>query len=412
MQIETKYFNPGLNISKFNKTDFFFVFLLMFFSGNPVLELINIDLAFVSCAFFLFFVALFSGKLNIFNSSLFIKTILFLILLFIIQTIKLDYNQTYTYCGFICKLFITYVVIKLVKDFLIVFINVMYIISIVSLFFFSLYYIYPSILDYTLNIIGEHEFYYYHKSLIFYTFQIINGSEMRNSGLFKEPGLFAGYINLAIIFLYARKKQFTQKKFKQILLILIITLLSTFSTQGYLVLGLIILYVFFSDLKTNSSFLKFVKLIFIPVLISLLVFLFIQLSFLNNKINNEQEMAFKRENNYEITRIGGFLSSMKYIIAEPITGWGIDVINSINTISKARIITTGTGMTDFILKLGLPVFMFFCSRVYLLLNLFFNKLLAFYFLGLILILIQGEPFFNYPIIYFLYFLRPVKNIVQ
>lgn len=62
---------------------------------------------------------------------------------------------------------------------------------------------------------------------------------MRNFGIFREPGVFAVFINLAILFEITREKINIKR-----LVIFIITLITTFSTAGYIVFALIGTYYF------------------------------------------------------------------------------------------------------------------------------------------------------------------------
>ena len=62
-------------------------------------------------------------------------------------------------------------------------------------------------------------------------------SRMRNSGIFNEPGIFQIYINIALLYLKVDKKRSLSKK-RLLFYLFVITLLTTKSSMGYLILCL------------------------------------------------------------------------------------------------------------------------------------------------------------------------------
>ena len=85
------------------------------------------------------------------------------------------------------------------------------------------------------------------------------GPFQRNAGIFWEPGAHAIFINIAILFyfFYNHQKE-TNKLAKYKLAILVIALLTTQSTSGFIEFILIIAYVFFSEGRKKRKHDKFI----------------------------------------------------------------------------------------------------------------------------------------------------------
>ena len=105
----------------------------------------------------------------------------------------------------------------------------------------------------------------------------------RNCGPFWEPGAFQGFLNLSLFF-ELTMKQFRDKFWKIRVIILIVTIVTTFSTGGYVVLFAILLYYFSYDKKINSV----VKILFTIGCLSIFYYLYFKLDFLGQKISNDE----------------------------------------------------------------------------------------------------------------------------
>lgn len=107
------------------------------------------------------------------------------------------------------------------------------------------------------------------KALFFTNVKIGSGNVyfLRNQGPFWEPGVYQAYLNMAIMFLLFGK---TERKHKKLgVLILCITVASTLSTTGYLVLGVLLLIkVFTSDASSFGSKLGLFFLLCIVVVVA------------------------------------------------------------------------------------------------------------------------------------------------
>jgi hypothetical protein len=394
---------------------YFLTLLVIALSGNPIFRLYNLEMIYVMFSLLLFFIAVNRNMLHIYKSRAFVVTAALVIGLFIVQYIDTKYNQVNASIGFLLKLFIIYSVIRLVKGFEIIFVKLLYYIALTSLFIFALHMFYPKIEDMGVVIMGENESYFYHKSLYVYTF-LIDGLQLRNSGMFSEPGLFSGTINAGIIVLLALKKKFQRKQYNKYLIVFFVTIITTYSTQGYLILALLSVYIAYQKINgafVMTKFSRVATVLGLIVLFFLLKYAFEEIPFLYQKIQGQSALVSNEEHNYEITRWGGFLTSLQYVYERPLWGWGIDVLSAINANHSQKAISSGTGMTDIILKLGLPFFLFLSNKVYLGFSIMFrSKAAAVFFLITFLLLIQGEPFFNFPLIYLFYFIGFKKKLVM
>lgn len=107
---------------------------------------------------------------------------------------------------------------------------------------------------------------------------VVNGmNEIRNVGLYTEPGVFQMVINTAIFFLLFEGHAYTGIKKKKYLVIYVITLLTSQSTTGYIVCAVIILvYLWVSDKKiveksTKTLVLKLLLCLAVVCIVDVLV---------------------------------------------------------------------------------------------------------------------------------------------
>lgn len=137
---------------------------------------------------------------------------------------------------------------------------------------------------------------------------------LRNQGPFWEPGVYQAYLNIALIFLL-----FSEVKRKQKIIditILCITVISTISTTGYIVLGIILIAKLFSVEHTTIRSKLLISVGFIVIV----------LITLNNETINFllfDKMNFSSENSISnVTRLYSIIQNGKGIIQNPIFGIG------------------------------------------------------------------------------------------
>lgn len=160
-------------------------------------------------------------------------------------------------------------------------------------------------------------------NFIIYTAKsVVMGNYPRNCGFTWEPGPFSIFIDIAIIMNLIRNKfKFNNKYFY----ILLLGLISTFSTTGFLAFFIIMIWNYLNYYK------KSFKKIYILPIIGIFIFLFYSLPFLENKISKEtensdlnylMENAGKSANVYSPGRFVSFDLALYEFKKRPIFGFG------------------------------------------------------------------------------------------
>ena len=372
--------------------------LLFFVSGNPLFSSKNIYLVSFLFSMILFFIRgkKFDKQFSLFTIVLFV--------VFIFQTYIFGNFPAVSIFGVFIRISIAYFIFKsLDTRFVSVYINTIYYISILSLFIFVLLNLLPPIHNLLLNVsikaeTGNNGTRY---SLVFYT--LIRGTSLfyRNSGPFWEPGAFGGYLILGLIFNYIKTSNFFNRKG----IVLLIALLSTASTTAFIAL-FVFLYFLVLKFKINKIY-KFIMLILV-VFISF--YLYTNVAFIGEKISSQIESA-ESSSIYTNTNSQRFLSALRDF--QDIKGyylWGRGPLlkNRYSIWSTSDIRTNG--LTDYWVRFG-SLFLIF-SSVYLFSS--FKRLCCYYNSGfaiaaitLILIVLQSETYFNFPLFLGLFFLGSV-----
>ncbi|MDY0285427.1 MAG: O-antigen ligase family protein [Kiritimatiellia bacterium] len=231
--------------------------------------------------------------------------------------------------------------------------DTIYNLTIISLALYSIQIIIPSQMWNIFQAIDLSEGIFPHKlysSIGIYTFHQKNLSELfpRNSGFTWEPGPFSCYVMLALFFNIARNN--IKIKDKKRLMVYITALITTQSSTGFIVLLAIIIWISWARFK-NIAF----KFLSVPIAISIVIYLFINLPWLQEKIVNEAEqdveeimeratltgssyapgrfasfqMRWEDYKNYPIAGYGGKNSLQTGFISEDHT---VSAINGIGTI--------------------------------------------------------------------------------
>ena len=128
----------------------------------------------------------------------------------------------------------------------------------------------------------------------------------RNQGLFWEPGILQGFLNM-FFFLEA----FIIKKRKSLLLLTAIVILTTYSTTGLALLLIQFAVYLFSEFKTNKWLMPFVLILGIPI------YMIFSLN-VDEKIQGEKEASFQKR---YFDLVQPFFIALEY----PLTGIGSDV---------------------------------------------------------------------------------------
>lgn len=223
--------------------------------------------------------------------------------------------------------------------------------------------------------------------------EIVRG---RNCGSFWEPGAYAGYICIVLI-LFFDKLNVMWKLYKKQMIVIHIALITTFSTQGYVIAFFIYIFYYLRE-NINPVRLAFIAIfLFIGYIISLNV------NFLSEKITEqlvESKDIHSKEGSLSLSRFSTTMMDIYYIKKRPITGNtstpSIRYSDHPHVISSVEYLNgwgTGSGITDFIAQYGIIPFLiwlYFTAKAF---EKGFNRKSMFLCVLLILMLGNAECYF-------------------
>jgi hypothetical protein len=230
-------------------------------------------------------------------------------------------------------------------------------------------------------------------------------SILRNPGMFWEPGAFAGYLLLALVFIAIKNTKFSFVNYKKESIWIILGIITTMSTTGFIVLS--IMMIFFVMQYFNKT-----KFILIPTSFIVIFFVYSNLVFMQTKIETQYGQALNlRIGDLSNSRFGSIIMDAYYIKEEPIIGNGTYVNTRFRFHPEIRgSIGHGNGMSNFIACWGIPLFIFWCVSVfYFSIKKTSKKSISLVILLIILLILQGEQFLDYPI-FLMFFTLPYTYI--
>ncbi len=251
------------------------------------------------------------------------------------------------------------------------------------------------------------------KSLLFYTsYGEIpeSGLMFRNSGPFWEPGAFAGYIILAMVFIALKNRKFQVGTYKNEMIFLVLGLLTSQSTTGYITFMLLVLIHFYQSYKLG-------RIVIIPLSLAILGLAYFNLSFMKEKIeNNIVEAEQMKDDDIHAGRFGAIRMDWIYIKSQPLIGNGWDVKTRYRfhpQVKEGTSIGHGNGMSNIIAIWGIPFFLLWLYWVHKFTRqISKSKLTAFAATFIIVLLLQGEQFLYYPMfLSFFFFPFVYKNML-
>lgn len=238
------------------------------------------------------------------------------LLLEIIQIVSFGEFSFQTFSSMFIKLTFAYFVVKCLEgNFFSYYIQIMKVICLISLGFYTLSFV-PGFYDFVYNSITPFfnppfyktsEFFTAQKNVILYTFAYDCFLTYRNPGPFWEPGIYAIFIIFALIMSLSKEQHLRSKTN----LIFIVTLLTTLSTAGYLGLFLLIFFYFLSSNNTRN------KEVYIVLTVIIALYLYYSLSFLSNKLLQNMQMS-----DFTGSRFGSLVADWSLFVKSPLIGWG------------------------------------------------------------------------------------------
>lgn len=367
------------------KQSYFLILLLLFFSGNPLMSflfgkfgtLIGLILTFL----------LIHKNINLEKNFFKLYKIIAVTIFFIsvCQFLVLDSVSWLGMLNLASKFLLGGIIINHLKHkFIWFFFKVVADLSVISLIFYLIVNIMKVNLPYI-------DLGFDHGSYIIYT-AIFNHDLIRNCGMFWEPGAFAGILTLCLALNFNNLRYYWNNH-RYRLMFIILALITSQSTTGYLVGFIIFLFIFI-----NGKNFFIVPLFFIVV-----IYIYQTNDFLSDKIRGQLEFAQDQDiGEFSNTRFGSAIFDWHYIQKHPLIGNGFDektrysdhqyLFNKVNNDG----IGSGNGFTGTLASLGvLFVFSFF---YYLWKALVMHNIMyRFLILTVIILNLQGEQWFNFPL---------------
>ncbi len=218
---------------------------------------------------------------------------------------------------------------------------------------------------------------------------------LRNSGAFWEPGAFACYL-MFIPLLFMDKWMTMIKKHPVKCVILGLAFLTTFSTTGFIAFFVCVLIGIVP--QSRRKFLLLLTLV--PVLLLIFYRAYDTLDFLGDKVDrqNDEVVEYEGHQNFSNTRIGSLVFDLHYIQKHPLIGNGM--LETTRYADHPELwgleLGHGNGFSNYMAQMGIPLFVLFFVLVYLLFP--FSRYQRIAIIVVLLLLLQGEQLFNYPLL--------------
>jgi len=404
--IDSYGFNHG------DKLGYFLTYLLI--AGSGFLNFSNHY--FLGTTFTLTFI-LFLVEKQLFEKSVF-HFIIFLVILVLAQTVKFEKFFLYTNGVLFVKFLFPYFAIKLIgRNYPRYYVNIIYVFTIISFIFYLPSLISPKIYHILLAI-PDMPGSEYDNIITLYQVSPWYGEMIRNYGPFREPGVFAGFLIIAILFNIIENKNILNKKN----IIFITGIVTTLSTAGFIALVVIII----SHQIVFHKRYQY-KYMLIPIILSLMfsVVAYYQFEFLHGKI----ERTFKRAILIASSELekdgprGRFLSAkldIVEILKHPVFGKGRHMLMMYDDIDESYLVRRGglagtpygrtNGITNFAIQYGLIGFFYYFILMVRSFKAYnyahgINKVFSYCMLGSILVIGFSQCIFQMPIMVALIFMH-------
>lgn len=405
--LENKGYQPinKSELSNGNKLGYFLTYLLIASSG------IFHGHYFLGISF-IFTLILFIKKREYFDKSI-LHFIILLFIMVLVQTIRFEIFFLGTTAVLFVRFLFPYFAIKIIgRNFTRYYVNIIYLFTIISLIFYLSLLLLPGLNNFLLNLpaipgFAPGNFFTLYQTDLDPRYYGIS----RNHGPFGEPGVFAFFLILALLFNTVEKKSILDKRS----LVFIIGIITTLSTSGYIALFVII--IFFQIFFSEERF-KYVPILFIAIAI---IGIYFKTPLLHEKIKRQFKIEMLA-NRYQYAQRGRFISAKLDLIDirnYPFFGRGRNVLTRFDDFDEVTFRNTGTlggtpygrtnGITDFMIKYGLIVFAYYFILLTRSLKAYnytqgLDKVFAYFMLATILITGFSQVIFQRPIMIALVFM--------
>lgn len=231
---------------------------------------------------------------------------------------------------------------------------------------------------------------------------------IRNNGMFWEPGAYAGVLNLCLVINFKNLKYYWVN-YRYYLIFIIIALLSTRSTTGYLV-GFLIT-IFYHIKPKNLT----ISLIVISIIFFIGLYIFQTNDFLQDKVLHQyNEFSEQKIGEFSNTRFGSVIFDLHYFYKHPFIGNGFEITTRFSDhkymfegAKGEDVIASGNAISNFLASMGI----FFVLGYFFLLSKTVKKedlLFKIIFYLVVFLNLQAEQWFNFPLYLGLPFLKFFK----
>lgn len=245
-----------------------------------------------------------------------------------------------------------------------------------------------------------------------------NDQFLRNSGMFWEPGAFSGYIVITLLLLATLQRDLTKKVVRKWRRILIVGLLSTMSTTGYLILPFTLFAFTLVDAGRRDAALRKVAWVILSLLVAVPASYYLwQLDFIGSKLTELFNRAIFREVGWELSRFGAAIFDWAYIQERPVFGWGKNNATQFSLNPEFEDLRLGNGLSGYLRQmgvLGLGIYVVFVSGS--LARLGVSSAARYWVVFVVVFQLSGQYYMDYPIFLALHFLglerRPMLMVPQ
>jgi len=404
----TAWYNiPVIEEQKASRVDYLIILFLICCSGFPTFiftTTYSLSVLFLLASFYFI-----HTKQRV--DKYFTRTIILLLVITIAHFFQFDYLALESMVSLLIIFISSYFIIKIFRmQFLFIYVRLMVIITVLSFFFYLIILLSPEITEFIITKIAPvfqvstGTFFDHPPTILVYVFNYYDeGTGLyRNSGPFWEPGAFGGFLVIALIFnLLIERKVFSKRS-----IILILGIITTFSTTSYIALSLLLF--FYATIRT--SFIT--KMVLIPIFLAGILYLYDELPFLGEKIDLQYSSLSTSSVDYQQrTRFVSAMLDMYDFMEYPVWGRGkSDVTRFTGYASYAgELKHRNNGLTDFLAQYGSFGFIFFFGTLLVSLSklskyFFAHKSYAVFLLLIILAIGFSEKYYNRPLFVCLPFL--------
>lgn len=258
--------------------------------------------------------------------------------------------------------------------FRLVFLDIMYVLAFISLICFTLY-LFGGYIVHIPQLNSNSNY----RGIFVYAIRLNEITRMRNCGPFWEPGAYAGYILITFMLFYEDLRWLYDKHRKKVF-VLLAALLTTFSTQGYVIALLLIL-----SLIIRGTSKKLIINIIPKLVVSIIVIAAVAstIPFMREKMANQLTLAFSWKDDESLRSANRFSTTMLdiYNISKsPL--WGIsedynklygEFSPIVSIYKRGGVYASGSGNTLFMAQYGILLYALWLILSYKSLNLFYKE---------------------------------------